>query len=98
MPKGTSMYDYTLKCCDSFVPNITIFSDDPYYIRKYVDLGLGVAFFPALSWKNQFSENVVIKKAGNISRITYVACKSDKYLSKSSQLFIAELLNTAKKY
>lgn len=98
MPKGTSMYDYTLKCCDSFVPNITIFSDDPYYIRKYVDLGLGVAFFPALSWKNQFSENVVIKKAGNISRITYVACKSDKYLSKSSRLFIAELLNTAKKY
>ena len=98
MPKGTSMYDYTLKCCDSFVPNITIFSDDPYYIRKYVDLGLGVAFFPALSWKNQFSENVVIKKAGNISRITYVACKSDKYLSKSSRLFNAELLNTAKKY
>ena len=43
-------------------------------------------------------ENVVIKKAGNISRITYVACKSDKYLSKSSRLFIAELLNTAKKY
>ena len=98
MPKGTSMYDYTLKCCYDFAPNITIFSDDPYYIREYVDLGLGVAFFPALSWKNQFSENVVIKKAGNIRRVTYVACKSDKYISKISRLFIEELINTAKKY
>lgn len=98
MPKGTSQYEYTLQCCNDFIPNITIFSDDPYYIRKYVELGLGVAFFPSLSWKNQFSENVVIKKAGNISRTTYVACKSDKYMSKASHLFIEELLSVAKKY
>lgn len=98
MPKGTSHYEYTLRCCESFIPNITIFSDDPYYIRKYVELGLGVAFFPSLSWKNQFSENVVIKKTGNISRTTYVACKSDKYTSKATQLFVEELLNIVKKY
>lgn len=98
MPEGTSQYEYTLYCCKDFIPNITIFSDDPYYVRKYVELGLGVAFFPALSWKNQFSENVVIKKAGNISRTTYVACKADKYISKASHLFIEELLNIAKNY
>lgn len=98
MPKGTSQYEYTLQCCKGFIPNITIFSDDPYYIRKYVELGLGVAFFPSLSWKNQFSENVLIKKTGNISRTTYAACKSDKYISKASHLFVEELLNVAKKY
>lgn len=98
MPKGSSFYDCTLMMCDNFTPNITIYSDDPYYIRKYVDLNLGVAFFPSLSWKDQFSENVVIKKAGNMQRTTYVARIADKYMPKCSLLFIEELINTSKSY
>ena len=98
MPKGTSQYECTLQCCNDFIPNITIFCDDPYYIRKYVELGIGVAFFPSLSWENQFSENVVIKKAGNIQRTTYVARIADKYMPKCSLLFIEELINISKSY
>ncbi len=74
MPRGRSIYNITEKICrdSGFAPNITIQTDDPYYIRKYVELSLGIAFFPASSWQGLFDESVVFKKVGNRKRKTSV--------------------------
>lgn len=93
MPHGSSMYDITNRLCEGFVPNIAIQSDDPYYIRKYVAMGLGVAFFPSMSWHGQFSDNVVFKSIGEIKRTTVIARKRGKYLSKQTALFADMLKN-----
>lgn len=95
MPHGSSMYDITNRLCEGFVPNIAIQSDDPYYIRKYVAMGLGVAFFPSISWHGQFSDNVAFKSIGEIKRTTVIAQKRGKYLSKQTALFTDMLKNVA---
>ena len=91
MPDGSSMYTITKRLCEGFVPNIAIQSDDPYYIRKYVAMGLGVAFFPAMSWHGQFSDDVVFKSIGRVRRNTVIARKKGKYLTRRAKLFIEML-------
>lgn len=60
MPKGSSLRN----CQDMFFlqydfnPNIAIECDDPEYIRKYLKLGLGVTFFPSISWKYHISDDI----------------------------------------
>ena len=97
MPEGSSMYTITNRLCSGFIPNIAIQSDDPYYIRKYVSMGLGIAFVPSMSWRGQFSENVVLKDVGNIMRNTVIARKKGKYLSKQTAIFIEMLKKAADK-
>ncbi len=94
MPDGSSMYSITHRLCEGFVPNIVIQSDDPYYIRKYVAMGLGIAFFPSMSWYGQFSDNVVFKSIGTVKRNTVIARKKGRYLTRQAKLFV-ELLKSA---
>lgn len=72
--KNSSLYSITQKICDGmgFSPRIVIHSDDPYYIRKCVELGLGVALVPAVSWRGQFSDKVALQRIGDHKRTTYV--------------------------
>ena len=46
----SSLYELTRKICADFgfTPHIAVQSDDPFYIRKCVELGLGVALVPPL--------------------------------------------------
>ena len=80
-------------CTDAgFVPDIAVQSDDPYYVRKYVEMGLGITLFPALSWQGMFSDDVVCRKITDTVRNTYLYRDSRKYLSKSADLFIKMLI------
>lgn len=74
MPRGRSLFNITNSICSDvgFTPNISIQTDDPFYIRKYVELGLGIAFIPSCSWSGLFSDNVILKSVGNFKRNTYV--------------------------
>ena len=74
MSIGSSIYENTLSICNSlgFSPNIVLQSEDPFYIRKCVELGLGIAIIPELSWHGQFSENIALKSIGNFKRKIYV--------------------------
>ncbi|MBR0521261.1 MAG: LysR family transcriptional regulator [Spirochaetales bacterium] len=47
----SELYDKTVKWCreKGFEPNIQVFCDDPYYIRKYVSEEMGVALAPSVS-------------------------------------------------
>lgn len=80
-----------------FIPNITVQSDDPFYIRKYVELGLGISFFPSVSWGGMFSDNIVCREIIKMKRDTFVYFNTQKYTSKAAELFLEILLKEAAK-
>lgn len=92
MNNGSSIYENTIKICkrQGFEPNIVLQSEDPFYIRKCVELGLGIAIVPELSWQGQFSENVTLKNIGAIKRKIYVYKKYgiNKEVDKFSTMLI----------
>lgn len=73
-----------------FVPNIAFELNDPAYVRKYIEMGLGIAFIPSVSWRNLFSDNVVLKDIG-VKRKTYAYIPQNKYTKKSVNLFLEYL-------
>lgn len=93
--QGSSLHRITEDTCRQlgFSPRIVIFSDDPYYIRKCVELGLGAAFVPAVSWEGQFSENILLKRVGAPSRTTYAYRDAHKHFSKHARIFLKMLQN-----
>lgn len=93
MTAGSSMQKITANVCADagFVPNIAIQTDDPFYLRKYVEMGLGIAFVPTNSWSGLFPENVVLKKLENIRRKTYAFMPKGKYTKRSAELFLQAL-------
>ena len=62
MPKGSGLYNLTEAGCRTagFAPNIVIESDDPFYLRKYVGMNLGIALVPSFSWRDQFDRSVTL--------------------------------------
>ncbi len=95
MHSNSSLYRIASKICNDagFVPNIAIQSDDPYYMRKYIELGMGVAIVPSVSWEGLFSENITLKSLGGIKRETYIYSDSEKYMPTVVKLFLDELLS-----
>lgn len=100
MGNERGIFELTNEICASFgfVPNIVIKSDDPFYIRKYVEMGLGICFFPSLSWKGMFADSVKIRQIIDIKRNTYVYTNTQKFMSPATKLFYETLLKTASKY
>ncbi|MGI6269768.1 MAG: LysR family transcriptional regulator [Candidatus Howiella sp.] len=82
MPKGSSLYELTEAGCRAagFVPDIAIESDDPFYLRKYVGMNLGIALVPAFSWKGQFGDRVVLQPVEGVhmQRVTKVYWKGGR--------------------
>jgi len=93
MNKESSMYNTMHKICSEIglVPQIIIHCDDPFYVRKCVDSGLGITFFPEISWKGQFSKNVVIKKIENFRRDIYAYWDKETYDKGYINAFISVL-------
>ena len=97
MPEKTSLYEITAAACTAagFVPNIAIRLDDPFYIRKYVELGLGVAFVPEISWAGLFSDGVVIRPLPGLRRRVYAYLCSDRREKKAGERFLEILREVA---
>ncbi len=93
MNSGDSIHTITREVCRTigFEPRIAIQSDDPFYIRQCVELGLGVSVIPALSWRGQFSEQVLFKVLIGSERKTYVCHPQNRQLSPFTKDFIALL-------
>ena len=76
MCEGSSLKRLTLEYCQKagFNPNIVIESDDPFYIRNYLELNLGIALIPELSWKGQLSDDITFLNVIDFkqTRVTYV--------------------------
>lgn len=97
MSNKSGLFRLINEICNSegFNPNFVIKSDDPYYIRKYIEMGLGVSFVPSLSWQGTFSKNVVLRKVVDIRRYTFVYLNTIKYNSKATHLFLERLIKIA---
>ena len=85
-------------CFDSgFVPNTVIQCDDPYYVRKYVEMGMGVTLVPSISWRGMFSDKVRLVDVGEIYRSVYLYHKPEAEMSRAAKLFSEFLLETFEK-
>ena len=98
MSNKSGLFRLINEICNSegFNPDFVIQSDDPYYIRKYIEMGLGVSFVPSLSWQGTFSDDVVLRKVVNINRYTFAYLNTQKYNSKATHLFLEKLIETAR--
>ena len=98
MSEPNSLFRITKTICKTlgFSPKIAIQSDDPFYVRKCVELGLGVAFVPLFSWKGQFAQSVSFARVGNYSRDTYLYVPKQR-ATKQILAFIDTLLLECKK-
>ena len=93
MTKGSSLHRITTSTCaeHGFIPNIAIQTEDPFYLRKYVEMGLGIAFVPASSWGGLFSNNIVLKNIDHIKRKTYVFLPKTTPVKHSVEVFLQTL-------
>lgn len=96
MSHGSSLADLSVAICraEGFVPRVVINAEDPYYVRKYVEMGLGIALVPEISWRGMFSENTVFLNVGDYKRTIYLYIQSDRVLSKVEKIF-ADMIREA---
>ena len=94
--KGTRLHTMTEQCCNfyGFIPNISIQTDDPYYVRKYLEMGLGVAVFPEKSWANMQSSEIKLLDVGFPTRKIYVFYEETKKLTKAEEAFLQILVQS----
>ena len=95
MTGGSSLWKITVNACHDagFVPNIAIQTDVPFYVQKYVEMGLGIAFVPFHAWRGQFSDDIALKRIGNLRRKTYAFLPREKYIKRSVEAFLQMLLS-----
>lgn len=96
MSAGNSLCDILAQICTDagFLPKIAIQCDDPFYVRKYLNEGLGVTFVPQISWRGTFNENVRMKAVGAYTRDTFVWCDELLFLSQIQKRFLTHLKAT----
>ncbi len=84
-----SLYHFTRKICLDlgFEPRITLQSEDPFYIRKCVELGLGLAFVPEYSWQGMFSREIELWPVGDYSRDVCLYLRDEHTVPKYIQVF-----------
>ena len=94
MTDGWSLNKITKSVCADagFSPNITIQTDDPYYLRKYVLMGLGIAFVPKSSWHGLFEKEVVIKRINGLRRKTYAYLPKGEVPKRAAVEFLKALI------
>ncbi|MBE6643488.1 MAG: LysR family transcriptional regulator [Clostridia bacterium] len=93
--KQSPLYRLTNSVCKKygFEPNIAVLSDDPFYVRKYVELNLAVTIAPEFSWYKQFDDSVVFFPIEGFTRTTYIYTNPNKYISICTKNFIKFLIN-----
>lgn len=97
MSTGNSLRTLTEEICRQlgFSPRIALQSEDPFYIRKCVELGLGIAFVPAFSWRDQFSGGVTLHRVGDFGRDVFLyrrtGCAARHHLEAFCRVLMEEI-------
>lgn len=99
MSAGNSLHTLTEEICRDlrFQPRIALQSDDPFYIRKCVELGLGLAFVPTVSWNRQFSDEVFLHDLGDYTRDVFLYRKTHSHNHQALDHFCQVLLKEVQK-
>lgn len=95
MSTNYSMHAMTQEICRDlgFKPRIALQGEDPVYVRRCVEAGLGIAFVPALSWRGQFSEEVELRRVGDYGRDICIYCRKNAGKSKYTDIFYRMLVD-----
>lgn len=74
MASGWSLYNITQEICADmgFKPRIALQGDDPFYVRKCIEIGLGISFVSEFSWRGQFSPDIELINIGDYKRDIYI--------------------------
>lgn len=93
MSSGANQNELTYEICrrHGFEPSVAVQTDDPSYVRKYVELDMGVAFVPEVSWRGLFSERVELIDVCEYERSIYLFRREDGAFSRTERLFYDEL-------
>ncbi len=92
LPRGCSLRDYidTHFQKQGLQPNIAVECDDIQYVWSYLKIGLGVTFFPSVSWHAQISDDVSLLRIDNgIYRDSFIC--TNRSATHTTKLF-AQLL------
>ena len=79
MNESNSLWRITQQICAEmgFRPHVAILGDDPFYIRKCVEMELGISFVPSVSWQGQFDERIVLRDVVDHRRDVYLLLAGD---------------------
>ena len=93
MNEQSSMHKTVLSVCSDFGfrPRIALQSDDPNYLVRLVNLGMGVAIIPRLLLDKSFSEEVRFFPVLGYTRDAFVYTAKNKPLSPHAEEFISML-------
>lgn len=91
MPPGSSLYQIPSERFQAMgVPlNATVICDDPFSVRRYVAMGMGIAFVPSLSWRGLIGDDTVLLPISDegFSRTTFLFWDDSRYLSHIVRAF-----------
>lgn len=98
MTPNNRLHDLTRRLCAQagFSPQISIQCDDPFYIRKYIEMGLGIGFVPLFSWQGQLSDGLVWKKLEGVQRTTYAYWDGTRTVPAAVKAFLELLAQLCK--
>ena len=88
---GLSVQTHEACSAAGFLPKIAFEVNDPAYVRKYIEMGLGIGFIPAYSWRGLFSDEITLKSVG-IKRKTYAYIPKNRYTKRAVRVFLDMLL------
>lgn len=93
MGEGSRLHERTVEICRDmgFYPEFSVETDDPFYVRRYVEMGIGVAIVPSLSWRGLFSDKVKLVDINVDIRHTYVFYNENVALGMTAKLFLEML-------
>ncbi|NLK40091.1 MAG: LysR family transcriptional regulator [Clostridiales bacterium] len=92
LPPNNSVNNIATAYCvrHGFSPDIAVMCDDPYYIRKFISLGVGIAFVPLVSWQGLYDDNTAILSVSDgegLCRETAVFYHSDRFMPPAVERF-----------
>ncbi len=99
MSAGNSLHDILrlISERENLVLKVAIQSDDPFYVKKYIDEGLGLTFVPAVSWRGTLSKNTILKPFGEYIRKTFVFYDDIQFMPNIQKQFLNHLKATFEK-
>ena len=95
MPPTSSIFRQASKVCHiaGFDPKVSVFCDDPFHVRNYVKLGMGITFMPGISWSSGESSIVLLPIEGErFYRSVILAYDDKKYFPRSKEIFMEDLI------
>jgi DNA-binding transcriptional LysR family regulator len=88
-----SLKNITVNVCREagFSPVFSIQTHSTSFMRRYISMGLGVAFTPS-SWNTDQSSDIVYRKIDNLRRKTYAFLPRQTYVKRSALDFLKMLI------